>query len=81
MRRPPSILRRPRSAFSLRWSRPPPGWWTRRVHRQRRWHGRLRALRERADAILKAGRGTLFTYADAKSTPVKELKPEDFWKA
>jgi hypothetical protein len=39
------------------------------------------ALRERADAIHKAGRGTLFTYADAKSTPVKELKPEDFWKA
>jgi hypothetical protein len=39
------------------------------------------ALRERADAIHKTGRGTLFTYADAKSTPVKEVKPEDFWKA
>src|ERR1035437_10185052 len=39
------------------------------------------ALRERADAIHKAGRGTLFTYADAKSAPVKEVKPEDFWKA
>jgi hypothetical protein len=39
------------------------------------------ALRERADAIHKASRGTLFTYADAKSTPVKEVKPEDFWKA
>jgi hypothetical protein len=39
------------------------------------------ALRQRADAIHKAGRGTLFTYADAKSTPVKEVKPEDFWKA
>jgi hypothetical protein len=39
------------------------------------------ALRERADAIHKAGRGTLFTYADAKSTPVKEVKAEDFWKA
>jgi hypothetical protein len=39
------------------------------------------ALRERADAIHKAGRGTLFTYADAKSTPVKEVQPEGFWKA
>jgi hypothetical protein len=39
------------------------------------------ALRERADAIHKTGRGTLFTCADAKSTPVKEVKPEDFWKA
>jgi hypothetical protein len=39
------------------------------------------ALRERADAIHKAGRGTLFTCADAKSTPLKEVKPEDFWKA
>ncbi|MBZ5728549.1 MAG: hypothetical protein LAP87_26650 [Acidobacteriia bacterium] len=39
------------------------------------------ALRERADAIHKAGHGTLFTYADAKSTPVKEVKPDDFWKA
>ncbi|MGD0499248.1 MAG: hypothetical protein ABSC23_12520 [Bryobacteraceae bacterium] len=37
-------------------------------------------LRERADAIHKAGRGTLVTYADGKSTPVKELKPNDFWK-
>ena len=39
------------------------------------------ALRERADAIHKSGRGTLFTCADAKSTPVREVKPEDFWKA
>ena len=39
------------------------------------------ALRERADAIHKTGHGTLFTYADAKSTPVKEMKLEDFWKA
>ena len=38
-------------------------------------------LRERADAIHKAGRGTLFTYAGAKSTLVKEVKPDDFWKA
>jgi hypothetical protein len=39
------------------------------------------ALQERAGAIRKSGRGTLFTYADGKSTPVKELKPDDFWKA
>jgi len=39
------------------------------------------ALRERADAIYKTGRGTLFNYADGKSTPVKDVKPEDFWKA
>jgi hypothetical protein len=39
------------------------------------------ALRDRAAAIHKAGRGNLFTCADAKSTPVKEVKPEDFWKA
>ncbi len=28
-------------------------------------------LRERSDAIHKAGRGTLFTYADGKSSPLK----------
>ncbi|MGA2269726.1 MAG: molybdopterin dinucleotide binding domain-containing protein [Bryobacteraceae bacterium] len=39
------------------------------------------ALRERADAIHKSGRGTLFTCADAKSTPLREVKPADFWKA
>jgi hypothetical protein len=39
------------------------------------------ALRERADAIHQAGRGTLYTCADAKSTPMREVKPEDFWKA
>jgi anaerobic selenocysteine-containing dehydrogenase len=39
------------------------------------------ALRERADAIQKAGRGDLFTYADSKTAPVKEMKPDDFWKA
>lgn len=38
-------------------------------------------LRERADAIHKAGRGTLFTYGAGKSRPVIELKPDDFWKA
>jgi hypothetical protein len=38
------------------------------------------ALRERADAIHKAGRGSLITYADSKSTAVKDLKAEDFWK-
>jgi anaerobic selenocysteine-containing dehydrogenase len=39
------------------------------------------ALRERADAIHKTGRGTLVTYADGKSVPVKGVKPDDFWKA
>jgi hypothetical protein len=39
------------------------------------------SLRERADAIHKAGLGTVVTYADAKETPVKELTPDAFWKA
>ena len=38
------------------------------------------ALRERAGAIHASRRGMLFTYADGKSTPVKEIKPDDFWK-
>jgi hypothetical protein len=38
-------------------------------------------LRERADAIHKAGRGTLLSYADGKSAPVKEVGADDFWKA
>jgi len=38
-------------------------------------------LRERAAAIHQAGLGTLVTYADAKSVPVKDVKPDDFWKA
>jgi len=38
-------------------------------------------LRERADAIHKAGRGTLVTYADGKSQAVKELAADEFWKA
>jgi hypothetical protein len=38
-------------------------------------------LRERADAIHKTGRGTLFTYADAKSAALKGIGAEDFWKA
>ena len=38
-------------------------------------------LRERADAIHKAGRGTLFTYADGKSVAAKDVKIDDFWKA
>jgi hypothetical protein len=37
-------------------------------------------LRERADAIHKAGRGTLLNYADGKSTPVKQVSADDFWK-
>src|SRR5450759_38096 len=39
------------------------------------------ALRERADAIHKAGQGSVLTYADAKETPVKELTPDAFWKS
>ena len=38
-------------------------------------------LRERADAIHKAARGTLFTYADTKSVELKDVKADDFWKA
>ncbi len=38
-------------------------------------------LRERADAIHKSGRGSLFTYADAKSAAVKDISADDFWKA
>jgi anaerobic selenocysteine-containing dehydrogenase len=37
-------------------------------------------LEQRAQAIHSAARGQLLTYADAKSTPVKDLKFEDFWK-
>jgi len=38
-------------------------------------------LHERADAIHNSGRGTLFTYADAKSAALKDLSAADFWKA
>jgi hypothetical protein len=38
-------------------------------------------LRERADAIHKAGRGTLFTYGDAKTSAIKDVSADDFWKA
>jgi len=38
-------------------------------------------LRERADAIHKAGRGTLFTYADTKSQALKDVSADNFWKA
>jgi len=38
-------------------------------------------LRERADAIHKAGKGVVFTPADGKTAAVKDLKPDDFWKA
>jgi hypothetical protein len=38
-------------------------------------------LRERAGAIHKAGRGTLFTVAGGKSAAVKDVKIDDFWKA
>ena len=39
------------------------------------------ALRERADAIHRTGRGTLLTYSDGKKVPIKEMKADDFWKA
>ena len=79
---PQSIRPRPRSALAAALSAPPEG-----VVSPIGFLAKLAgldigdALRERADAIHKAGRGTLFTYADAKSTPVKEVKPDDFWKA
>jgi hypothetical protein len=38
-------------------------------------------LRERADAIHKTGRGTLLTYADAKSVAIKDVSPDAFWKS
>ena len=41
----------------------------------------LDALRERADAVHRTGRGSLFTYADEKFTPVREVTPEVFWKS
>jgi hypothetical protein len=39
------------------------------------------ALRERADAIHSNGRGSLLTYADRQSRPVKEMKAAEFWTA
>ena len=38
-------------------------------------------LRERADAIHKSARGTLLTYADAKSQALKDVTADAFWKA
>jgi len=38
-------------------------------------------LRERAAAIHKTGLGTVTTYADGKQAPVKDLTPDNFWKA
>jgi hypothetical protein len=38
-------------------------------------------LHERAAAIHKTARGTLFTYADAKSVALKDVSAGDFWKA
>ena len=37
-------------------------------------------LRERADAIHKAGHGMLLNYADGKSVPMKAVTADDFWK-
>jgi hypothetical protein len=39
------------------------------------------ALKERVDAIHKAGEGTRLSYSDGKETPVKELTADDFYKS
>jgi hypothetical protein len=39
------------------------------------------ALRERADAICKTGRGVLITYTDGRAKPVAQVAPDDFWRA
>jgi len=39
------------------------------------------ALRERAGAIHQAGRGTVSTWRDGKSVPVRQVKFDDFWSA
>jgi hypothetical protein len=38
------------------------------------------SLRERAGAVHKGGRGTLVDYTAAKSTAVKDVTADDFWK-
>jgi hypothetical protein len=38
------------------------------------------ALQDRAEAIRKSGRGSLFVPSTACSTPTKDVKPADFWK-
>jgi hypothetical protein len=38
-------------------------------------------LRERADAIHKAGHGAFFTPADGKTVSIKNVTADDFWKA
>jgi hypothetical protein len=38
-------------------------------------------LEQRAAAIHQAGRGTLLTYADGKTVPVKSVAADAFWKA
>lgn len=39
------------------------------------------ALRERADAILKSGRGSVFRGMDGKTVALKQFAPDEFWKA
>lgn len=39
------------------------------------------ALGERADAIARNGRGSVFTYGDGNTVPLRNLKSGDFWKA
>ena len=39
------------------------------------------ALRERADAISRSGRGSVFQSAVGKTVALKQLAPDEFWKA
>lgn len=38
------------------------------------------ALRERANAIHQSGRGTVLSYADSRSIPLRTMKADEFWK-
>jgi len=38
------------------------------------------ALRERANAIEQSGRGTVLSYTDSRSTPLRDIKADAFWK-
>ena len=39
------------------------------------------SMRKRADRIQQTGRGQVFTPADGKTSPLKEMNKDDFWKA
>lgn len=38
------------------------------------------AMRERADTIHQSGRGRVLSYTDLRSTPLPEMKADEFWK-